>query len=587
MKQASLMQLWKRPAPPQDGPRPRCTYTFRCGKCDATSSLSSLSADARGHLRPTRCKACGHPARPNNASCLECNTPWQSCRSRPTAMQTTATVLSGAAHTWCLTFATDFSGMDMTSCAMDRTLLGSIAVTQAWASDIWGPAKDFCLTNHGPERFSSDVRAKDLPGPPLHLYVAGPPCQPWARGGKQLGSRDHRAPLLDQVLRTIEACRPIAFLMEESDRVATYAGGAWWRDRVLELEAMQYHVTWSILNAAQHGVPQNRPRLWVVGIRRDSPGQPSSFKMPDPLPPELRLALGDILAPRRDTDNPDALPRAEGAKFNVLRVKERARSEGVTADWACAQGLSRNWGSKAAPRLVMPCLLHSNSVGYWLGSRGRHASVAEHARAQGVEHGAYRWPKDPTAFALLGNSMARCILQRLLHGILCMWGILEGPDPWLRGEAQGRLRAEGPPPPGAACSRPSPRPLGALRWGRLAMVPAVPSWPPTPYTPPKTPRWATRQQTQWHWQRARPPVAQRTLTRAVQQPQAQRLWQRRPHHPTIPPGRVLDWTAEAPTGSALLLPRHRIPPPRRATSTSTAAVRMTLSTPAAPMTTGT
>ena len=85
-------------------------------------------------------------------------------------MQTSATVLSGAdLHTWCLSFATDFSGMDMTSCAMDHTLLGNLAATQAWASDIWGPAKDFCLTNHRPERFYSDVRAKDLPGPPLHI----------------------------------------------------------------------------------------------------------------------------------------------------------------------------------------------------------------------------------------------------------------------------------------------------------------------------------------------------------------------------------------------------------------------------------
>ena len=197
-------------------------------------------------------------------------------------MQTSATVFSvGGLHTWCLSFATDFSGMDMTSCAMDCTLLGSLAATQAWASGIWGPATDVCLINHRPERFYSDVRAKDLPGPPLHIYVAGPPCQPWARGGKQLGSKDHRAPLLDQVLRTIESCRPVAFLMEESDRVATYAGGAWWQARVKELEAMQYHITWGILNAAHHGVPQNRPRLWVVGLRWDSPGQPAS-RCPNP-----------------------------------------------------------------------------------------------------------------------------------------------------------------------------------------------------------------------------------------------------------------------------------------------------------------
>ena len=517
-------------------------------------------------------------------------------------MQTSATVLSGAGlHTWCLSFATDFSGMDMTSCAMDHTLLGSLAVTQAWASDIWGPAKDFCLTNHRLARFYSEVRAKDLPGPPLHIYVAGPPCQPWARGGKQLGSKDHRAPLLDQVLRTIESSRPIAFLMEESDRVATYAGGAWWQARVLELEAMHYNVTWGILNAAHHGVPQNRPRLWVVGLRGDSPGQPADFKMPEPLPPELRLELKDILSPKRATDNPDALPRAEGAKFNVLKVKERACSEGITADWACAQGLSRNWGAKAAPRLLMPCLLHSNSVGYWLGSRGRHASVAEHARAQGVEHGAYSWPRDPTAFALLGNSMARCILQRLLHGVLCTWGILEGPDPWLRGEAQSRLRAEAaghalpvarslPPwspgllPPGAACSRPSPRPPEAVLRGRLAWDSAAPSLPQPPFTSPKTQRRAERQHTQLHWQRGRPLVALRTHTWAVQQPQAQRLWQRRLHHPTIPPGRVLNLTAEAPTGSALHHLRHRIPPRRRTTSSLAAAGHLTTTPDASPTT---
>ena len=197
--------------------------------------------------------------------------------------------------------------------------------------------------------------------------------------------------------------------------------------------------------------------------------------MPEPLPQELRLELKDILSPRIATDNLNALPRAEGARFNVLKVKERPQSEGIAADWACAQGLSRRWGAKAAPRLLMPCLLHSSSTGYWLGSRGRHASVAEHARAQGVEHGAYSWPKDPTAFALLGNSMARCILQRLLHCILCSWGILEGPDPWLRGEAQGRLRAEAaghtlpvsrglPPAPGAAAA-----------WGRLQQALSSPT----------------------------------------------------------------------------------------------------------------
>ena len=135
--------LGEAPAP-QGGLHQSCTCTFHCSKCKATSPLSSLSADARGHLRPTRCKHCGHAVRPNSALCQVCGSTWHTCRSRPAAMQTSAT-LSGVEglHTWCFSFATDFSGMDMTSCALDSTLFGSLAATQAWASDIWGPAKDF------------------------------------------------------------------------------------------------------------------------------------------------------------------------------------------------------------------------------------------------------------------------------------------------------------------------------------------------------------------------------------------------------------------------------------------------------------
>ena len=130
--------------------------------------------------------------------------------------------------------------------------------------------------------------------------------------------------------------RPLAFLMVESDRVATYAGGKWWQARVAELEAMDYHAKWSILNAAQHGVPQNRPRLWVVGLRWDCPGRPADFCMPKALAPELRMDLAAILAPRTAQDDPEALPRAEGARANVQQVRLRARREGLAGDWACA-----------------------------------------------------------------------------------------------------------------------------------------------------------------------------------------------------------------------------------------------------------
>ena len=161
--------------------------------------------------------------------------------------------------------------MDMTSFAMDSVLLGDIGSEQRWASDIWDQAKAFCSTNHGPKVIYGDTRHKPMPGPPIALYVAGLPCQPWARRGKNLGDADLRAPLLDQVSATVAGNRPLAFLMEESDRVAAYKAGKWWQARVAELQLIGYKVWWSILNAKHHGVPHNKPRLWAAGIRRDFP----------------------------------------------------------------------------------------------------------------------------------------------------------------------------------------------------------------------------------------------------------------------------------------------------------------------------
>ena len=72
-----------------------------------------------------------------------------------------------AASSWSVPFATDFSGMDMTSFAMDDLLMGDLQPVQLWASDIWSHAQAFCRANHRPEHFYQDVKAKPLPGPPL------------------------------------------------------------------------------------------------------------------------------------------------------------------------------------------------------------------------------------------------------------------------------------------------------------------------------------------------------------------------------------------------------------------------------------
>ena len=74
------------------------------------------------------------------------------------------------------------------------------------------------------------------------------------------------------------------------------------------------------------------------------------------------------------------------------------------------------------------------------------------------------------AFALLGNSMARSILQRLVHRVLCAWGIFSGPDPWESSIGAEAARRPRPPPLKAPLA-----PHAGAAWARLMQALESPS----------------------------------------------------------------------------------------------------------------
>jgi len=109
-----------------DSTSDRCRFSYDCTGCSSRNDLSALSVDPKGYLRPVRCKACGMAARPTMARCSTCRAPWQACVSRPApGLSNAACYAHRVAQGWVLPFATDFSGMDMISFALDEVLLGA------------------------------------------------------------------------------------------------------------------------------------------------------------------------------------------------------------------------------------------------------------------------------------------------------------------------------------------------------------------------------------------------------------------------------------------------------------------------------
>ena len=106
--------------------------------------------------------------------------------------------------------------------------------------------------------------ALEFPG--ADVIIAGPPCQPWSRAGKQLGEQDERDGLAI-TLRIIREIRPFAVVIENVPELARYRKRKHIDALEAKLSSLGYAVEEHLLNAADYGVPQNRRRIFVTGVR--------------------------------------------------------------------------------------------------------------------------------------------------------------------------------------------------------------------------------------------------------------------------------------------------------------------------------
>ena len=115
------------------------------------------------------------------------------------------------------------------------------------------------------------------PGQRPDLLVGGPPCTPFSKSGFWLewkrAGLDPGASLLQAYTRVLSEAKPRAFILENVYAL-TYKNKASRPayDRLLrEIDDAGYEFRAKVLNAADHGVPQVRPRLFIVGVPKGCP----------------------------------------------------------------------------------------------------------------------------------------------------------------------------------------------------------------------------------------------------------------------------------------------------------------------------
>lgn len=109
------------------------------------------------------------------------------------------------------------------------------------------------------------------------LLIGGPPCTPFSKSGFWLDWKrqglDPTASLLQEYTRVLREARPRLFVLENVYAL-TYnnrASRPAFERLMREIDHAGYHCATAVLNAADYGVAQSRPRLFVVGAPKDEP----------------------------------------------------------------------------------------------------------------------------------------------------------------------------------------------------------------------------------------------------------------------------------------------------------------------------
>lgn len=102
--------------------------------------------------------------------------------------------------------------------------------------------------------------------PDFDFLLAGFPCQAFSYAGKQKGFGDTRGTLFFDVERILRAKRPKYFLLENVRGLTTHDSGRTFNTIIENLKLLGYSVDYLLLNSSNYGLPQNRVRIYILGV---------------------------------------------------------------------------------------------------------------------------------------------------------------------------------------------------------------------------------------------------------------------------------------------------------------------------------
>lgn len=158
-----------------------------------------------------------------------------------------------------------FAGTGGIRLALEQACLElGIETSCVYSSEI---DKNACQTyelNFGVNPYSDITKVTTFPD--FNFLLAGFPCQSFSYAGKRKGFGDTRGTLFFDIERILKQEKPKYFLLENVRGLTTHDQGRTFQTIKNSLESIGYQVNHFLLNSSNFGIPQNRVRIYIVGV---------------------------------------------------------------------------------------------------------------------------------------------------------------------------------------------------------------------------------------------------------------------------------------------------------------------------------
>lgn len=125
----------------------------------------------------------------------------------------------------------------------------------------------------------------------VDILCGGFPCQPFSQAGFKKGFTETRGTLFFEIAKIIEKRKPKTIFLENVRHLLKHDEGRTLEVMLNVLEnELHYNVYYKVLKASDYGLPTHRPRIYIIGFRKDF--GVDSFEFPAPVP--LRFNMNEI-----------------------------------------------------------------------------------------------------------------------------------------------------------------------------------------------------------------------------------------------------------------------------------------------------